>query len=352
MSWTVAGLLVACMPLAAALGLVAGLYIFVRLKYLGNILRIFQERPLFIIPRGDPVRQAEDVTFPTAGGLWLRGCYWKTTARDRKGVILFGVEYGSNRWSCRPYCEALIAAGYDVFAFEPRNQGDSPKTPGYDPLQWITAHELNDTRAAIRYLEARPDSDTKGVGFFGISKGANAGLLAAADDPAVRCVATDGAFGTFSTVVPYMRKWVAIYDRRYLTHGIMPLWFWNSVATMAVRKVQRQRGVRYVHIEKPMTRLKQPLLMIHGEADTYIKPAIARELYKRAAGPKEFWVVPGAKHNQALHVAGAEYRRRVVDFFDRHLGGLEATMVGGDTPPDFPVAAPVPVGVPMEEVAS
>ena len=62
-----------------------------------------------------------------------------------------------------------------------------------------------------------------------------------------------------------------------------------------------------------------PLLMIHGEYDNYIKPPMARALFDKARAPKEFWLVPGAKHNQALQVAGEEYRRRVLDFFERHL---------------------------------
>ena len=55
--------------------------------------------------------------------------------------------------------------------------------------------------------------------------------------------------------------------------------------------------------------------MIHGEGDTYIKPEMAKALFERARGPKELWIVPKAKHNQALSVAGDEYhraRRRVL----------------------------------------
>jgi fermentation-respiration switch protein FrsA (DUF1100 family) len=61
--------------------------------------------------------------------------------------------------------------------------------------------------------------------------------------------------------------------------------------------------------------------MIHGGADTYIKPEMARKLFDRAREPKEFWLVEGARHNQAFHLANAEYQRRVREFFDRHLAG-------------------------------
>jgi hypothetical protein len=71
-----------------------------------------------------------------------------------------------------------------------------------------------------------------------------------------------------------------------------------------------------------VSRLKRPLLMIHGEADGYIKPEMARDLFDRAGSKvKDLWVVPKAKHNQALHTAGDEYHARLVAFFDAHLGG-------------------------------
>jgi fermentation-respiration switch protein FrsA (DUF1100 family) len=307
---------------------VGWIYLYVRWKLIDSLLRIFQEKPLFIIPRGEPRPGAEDVHFPTTDGLILRGCYLKTDGL-RKGVILFGVEYGSNRWSCQSYCEPLLSAGYDVFAFEPRNQGESEAIPGYEPLQWLTTYEVADTRAAIEYLKSRPDADPKGIGFFGISKGANAGMIAASRDRWVRCLVTDGAFGTYGTMVPYMRKWVALYNENYLTHGLLPNWFYGMVAMAGVRKVERERGVHFEHVEGPVARLKRPLLMIHGEGDTYIKVEMALDLFKRATAAKAFWTVPGAKHNQAQAVAGEEYSQRVVAFFDQHLAGGESAAVDG-----------------------
>ena len=53
-------------------------------KYLHIVVRIFQEKPLFVIPRGQPLTTAEDVSFPTTDGLNLRGCYLKST-RPRRG---------------------------------------------------------------------------------------------------------------------------------------------------------------------------------------------------------------------------------------------------------------------------
>jgi len=317
--WTALGLFLFLLPLLLVGGLVGYVYWFVRKNLLGNLERAFVEKPLFIIPRGEPDPSAEEVRFPTADGRHLQGAYFKTPAAARRGVILFGIEYGSDRWSCRSYCDPLLAAGYDVFAYEPRNQGKSDSIPGYVPLQWITNYEVEDARAALAYLNERPDRDPRGVGLFGVSKGANAGLAVTAEDSAVRCVVTDGAFGLVSVMLPYMRHWIRIYNKNFLVHGLMPAWFYSHMARVGIRRVQRARKVRFFHLEEVAERIGQPLLMIHGEADSYIKVEMARALFRRATGPKEFWAVPGAKHNLSINVAGPEYARRVVAFFDEHL---------------------------------
>src|SRR5260370_2927781 len=210
--------------------------VYLRWQYSHLVDRIFQERPLFIVPRGQPALEAEDVSFPNGDGQTLRGCYFRT-AKRRRGVILFGLEFGSDRWSCRAYCDHLIEAGFDVFAFEPRSQGESGAQPGYEPLQWGTDFEVDDTARALGYLTNRPDAVPRGVGFFGISKGGGAGLIAASRDRFVRCCVTDGVFGTYSTLVPYMRHYFRIYNNRYWFQGLFPSWYYGRIGLTALRRV-------------------------------------------------------------------------------------------------------------------
>ncbi len=304
------------------------IHYYLRRTYLHYMVRIFQEKPLFVVPRGQAVAEAEDVRFQTADGRTLAGCYLKA-AGQRRGVVLFGLEFGSNRWACVPYCEPLIQNGFDVFCFEPRSQGDSDPQPGYEPLQWVTDFEVRDTEAALAYLKSRPDADPRGVGLFGISKGAGAGLEAAARDPYVRCFVTDGLFAAYTTLVPYMRLWFRIYNQRYVLQTLLPSWYYGHLGLIGLGLVERERGCRFAHLERALPRLAgRPLLMIHGGADAYVRPEMAQALFARAPGPKELWMVEGAKHNAALHVAGDEYRRRVLAFFAEHLAAPAATGSG------------------------
>ena len=324
--------------LAAAI--VAGYYWAVfhyRRKFLEQIVRIFEEKPFFIIPRGTPNADAEDIRFRAPDGLTLRGCYLQGIG-DRRGVILFGLEFGSDRWSSVQYCEKLRAAGYDVFAYEPRNQGESDRDPKYAPLQWVTALDLDDARAAVAYLKSRPDADSRGLGVFGISKGGCIAFLLAAEDPSIRCVVTDGAYDTYLTMVPYMRRWVSIYSPRKKLQKLCPDFFYGDIGMGGIREAAARREVEFLWVGTAARNIAVPVFMIHGEADTYIKPDMAMALFRRVWTPeKQLWVVPKAKHNQAPQVAPDEYHKRLVDFFDDHLGDIRT--------PQKPLAIPVSASV-------
>src|SRR5262245_6729912 len=112
---------------------VVGWHTYLVRRFMPAFVRIFQEKPLFIAPFGQPVPDAEEVTLTTPDGVRLQGCYLRAD-RPRRGVILFGLEFGSHRWGCVPYCEPLRAEGYDIFTFEMRGQGKSAAQAGYAPL--------------------------------------------------------------------------------------------------------------------------------------------------------------------------------------------------------------------------
>lgn len=306
---------------------VVGSHYYYRYKFLDQVIRIFQEKPLFIRPRGEPVADAEDVSFETSDGLTLRGCYLRGVGK-RRGVILFSPEFGSNRWASDLYCAQLRETGYDVFAYEPRNQGESDIDAKYAPLQWITDKDLTDARAALSYLKGRRDKDPRGLGIFGISKGGGLALLLAAEDRTVKCAVTDGAYATYLTVVPFMRRFVSIYSPHKRIQAFAPDALYGAIGMAAIRRVAKARHVRFQWVESAAKRISVPILMIHGEADSYIKPEMAKALFDRVGAPeKQFWAVPTAKHNQALNVAPVEYAKRLVDFFDDHLGDIPVSRV-------------------------
>jgi pimeloyl-ACP methyl ester carboxylesterase len=301
--------------LGVFLALLAAFLVYAVIRYAPIIGRIFEEKPLFLPLRLSPQPGGEEVRFTAEDGLELSGTYFRTTARQRAGVLVFCHEYLSDRWSFHPYAGRMLALGFDVLTFDFRNHGSSGSDPTYKPLQWATDHELRDLRAALSYLRSRPDRDAAGFGLMGVSRGGSTALLAAVSDPGVWGVITDGAFPTAGTMLAYILRWAEIYvSNPWLWRG-MPLWVFAAVGWAARVRSERRLNCRFPDVESSVVRLSpRPWLMIHGEKDAYIGPDIARSLFRRAGEPKELWIVPKAKHNRCREVAPAEYARRVEGF--------------------------------------
>src|SRR5438105_4067798 len=82
-----------------------------------------------------------------------------------------------------------------------------------------------------------------------------------AGEQTVRCIVTDGAYGTHTTMVPYLKRWIQIYSDRKILQRVLPTWFYGLVGMVGAKKVARNRGVTYPSVEKAVSRLNRPLLM-------------------------------------------------------------------------------------------
>ena len=65
----------------------------------------------------------------------------------------------------------------------------------------------------------------------------------------------------------------------------------------------------------------RPIFIIAGSDDDDVPPPSTRALMAAAHQPKTLWTIEGAHHGDYGRYAGAEYDRRVVEFYDRALSG-------------------------------
>ena len=305
-------------PTLVALGLLAMFLLYVAIRYSPIVGRIFEEQPLFLPLRVSPREgDGETVQFHTKKGLKLEGTYLKARTSSRVGVLVYCHEFLSDRWSYAPYIDHLRDQGFDIFTFDFRNHGKSERDAVYKPLQWVTNHEKADLKAALTYLRSRPDRDEAGYGLFGVSRGGGSALVAAADDPLVWGVMTDGAFPTRGTMLAYTLRWAEIYVGSPVVWKRMPLWMFAYVAWSGRIRSQGKLNCRFSNVERAAARLSpRPWLMIHGGKDAYIGPEIARRLFAEASEPKELWIVPGAKHNRCRQTQPEQYMERVGAFLE------------------------------------
>ena len=297
----------------------------------------------------EPLRDVEFVEFAASDGTKLRGSYLANTAMVQKGVwyrcakhpagrsgngtrplfepwrrngvIVFCHELNGDRWNALPYVEDLRRRGFDVLAFDFRNQGSSSRTPDYDPMPWVTTFETADLTGAIDYLYSREEADLSGVGVIGVSRGAVAALDAAARDPRIRALVLDSACPTGRLRVHKALNATRRYMRpppRLLGALCRPLAVFDSWVRMVLG---HWRKCRFVNVDRSARRVRQPVLIVHGENDQLVPLAVARWLGRSMLGGTKLWTVPGAGHGMAVDVARAEYQSRIGDFFVQHLSG-------------------------------
>jgi pimeloyl-ACP methyl ester carboxylesterase len=304
-------------------GIIAGLIVFDLLVHVAFALfavRIFERKIPFTVNSHPPHPEAERVSFLSTKGIVLRGALYRQAARPARGLIIFCPELEGNHWSALSYCAGLWEGGYDVLAFDFRNQGESDHLSGYDPLHWLTNFEVDDVRAAIRYARERPDLDAAApLGLVGISRGGGAALAAAAKCPDVRAVACEGAFSTQTLMMHFALRWASLYIPEWVLKPI-PSWHIRWTLNVAQLLSQRRRCCRYTKLERLLPRLRdRRILLVAGERDTYVPTEIARSLCRRigqGAGSATVCLVKGAKHNLARQVDPAAYDKRLVDFFN------------------------------------
>ena len=239
----------------------------------------------------------EEVSFTTSDGLQLEG--WYVPSRNGATVI----SYPGRKGSQKP-ARLLARHGYGVLLFDRRGEGESEGDP--NTLGW---RGVRDLRAAIAYLESRPDVDMSRVGGVGLSVGGEMLLQAAAETDDFKAVVSEGAgMRSIREAVDLSGsdKFVAV-----------PIFGLVTLAAMVWTSDLPPPGLTGLSGE-----ITEPVLLIHATPGQGGE-TLSRTYYEAATGPKEYWAAPGG-HTGALDAAPEEYERRVVGFFDRTIGRPQA----------------------------
>ena len=311
--------------LLLALAVIFMAELIVQCIYVRLVLRIFETKPPFKVVDHRPDPDAELISFRTSDGITLRGSIQHSTHEVSKGLILFCPELEGSHWSASFYGRGLLEAGFDLLSFDFRNQGESDSRPNYSPLHWPTAHEVEDVRAALRYIKSRPDLNEMPLGVMGVSRGSIPALIIAAESDKVKAVCLDGAYSTDSLMVYFISRWAEIYVPRALL-PILPVWHIRLTSVFVRWTSQILSNRPYAVLERWLPRLKnRAVLFIAGDRDNYVNPEVGRGLQSLInSSDTQFWLVKQAKHNRARNVNPEEYDRRVSEFFVNKVGTFAA----------------------------
>ena len=244
---------------------------------------------------------AEAAEFRAGDGVTLRG--WYIPAGDSlKTVIVCSGANGSldADMHVAPW---LHAAGFNVLLFNWRAHGDSA-----GEVVTLGFNERYDLIAAVRFVKLK---GAERVGVLGFSMGGTVAVAAAAVYEDVNAVVADSPFVyVLSAVAGGLLE-------RGVPEGLSFLLARVFVVTACLRTRLNLFDIDLVRwIQRVAPR---PLLLIFGEQDVIVPKSEVDVLFARAGEPKEVWRVPEAAHRN-IHVRQPEeYRRRILDFFNRHL---------------------------------
>jgi uncharacterized protein len=229
---------------------------------------------------------------------------WYVPRPGARAAVILCHGYPMNRQTMLGLIPPLHRAGFHVLSFDFRALGESGGRTC--TLGW---HERLDVLAAAEALKARPEVDPEQIGALGWSMGAAACLLAAAESNDLRAIVADSSFARLDGMA----------DERLRA---LPPFVRDPLARSSHHWAERFSGCSAADVS-PVAAVARmaprPLLIIHSEQDRLIPVAQARLLHAAAPSSCELWTVPRARHVRVHARHRADYERRVIAFFRRHL---------------------------------
>jgi pimeloyl-ACP methyl ester carboxylesterase len=262
---------------------------------------IATERPRDPVQPVDLGRPYEEVTLTTRDGLELSA--WYVSSQNRAAIVTY-----PRAWTVEQ-ARMLVAHGYGVLLVDPRGYGDSQGDP--NAYGWGSARDID---AAVAWLRRRPDVQRRRIGGLGLSMGGEVMIEAAARNPGLKAVVSEGA-GIRSVRESLLRRGPSTLEKvlQYPQDLVQTVSVWllsGEPVPMSLKNASLLVGPRAI-------------LFIYGGDGQEVEKAVNPVYYAAAFSPKGLWRVPGAGHTKAIQAQPAEYERIVIGFFDRILLGEE-----------------------------
>jgi uncharacterized protein len=242
------------------------------------------------------------VTFPSADGLRLAGWHGELS-RTAATIILCHGAPGDKR-DMAGLAGALMDAGFDVLAFDFRGWGDSGRTH-----VTLGHREVQDVLGAVEFVRTRRAGRRHPIGIVGLSMGAAAAIIAAAQTPAIDAVVADSSYARLDQSVERIARRI-----------------WRPFDLLAARRARRLgehligAPLASVAPVEAVARISpRPVLIIHGRRDRLTDIEDAHALYRACGDPKALWIVERAHHAETRRAGIEAYDGRIIRFFREHL---------------------------------
>jgi len=260
---------------AAVLALLLGA---IQADVLEDLFLYFPDRRLDAQP-DDVGLRFEEVSFAASDGVQLHG--WLVPGP--RPITLLWLHGNAGNISHRVQQLRLLHdhTGVSILLLDYRGYGRSAGKPSEEGLYL-------DGEAAVAYLRSRQDLEAQPLVLYGQSLGAN--------------VAVEVARRTLPEGLVLEAAFPSLAYMARLHYPFVPVW------PLLAGKYDAQATIQEV---------ATPLLLLHGEWDRIVPLDGGRAVFDAAVGPKDFYVVKGAGHNDPFIVGGEGYFGALRTFLDR-----------------------------------
>lgn len=252
---------------------------------------------------GDPSQldlSFEEISIQVDDGHTLSGWYIPAEASDKAVIFIHG--HGADRHEGMRWFKAVHQAGFNILAFDLRNQGKSAKsfsTMGY--------FEKRDVIRALDYLQQQKQIES--IGIFGTSMGAATSIMAMVDDSRIAA----GVFEAGWANLDDLYSEIIEQHMGLPSYPLLPLTTWM---------LEQRTGMEMVKLN-PEDMLAdiapRPVFIIHCSGDNLIGFSHGERNYAAAKKPKEFWKSPCQMHARAWQSDPEYIEQRVTNYFTKYL---------------------------------
>jgi len=239
----------------------------------------------------------ENISFKTSDNIVIKGWVIHSKKKTDKTIIVcHGYPFDKNNILQGVY---FLAEKFNLLLFDFRYFGESQgkfTTLGYK--------EKEDFLAAVKYLKTR--NLTK-IGALGFSLGAATIIMANSED--IKAIVADSSYATIGKMI----------ERTYFIFpGFTKIPF--TFLTKLYSKILLGINTKDISPLNEISKIKVPILLIHGEKDSQIPVENSKILYEVSNKNKtELWIVPKADHGYAHYLYAEEYEQKLFDFFENNL---------------------------------
>ena len=174
----------------------------------------------------------------------------------------------------------------------------------------LGAKEAWDIESAVDYLKSRPDVNPGRIGVQGVSMGAVAALLAAAETPEIKGVVAEIPFASINGILNHsFQKETGLPSFPF---ALITKWLCESRLDVDFDRVAPVEVIRKIS--------PRPVFLIDDLEDDLFPADSVEALYDAAVEPKLLWQIPGCAHAKGRECAPEEYERRIVGFWQNVLG--------------------------------